>query len=371
MLFSTMQDTNLTPASGRYTVAQKREVSRSQWNSWLENSPGGGHLFQSYEWGEMKRTLNWRPVRLVLEQDGKMVGLGQFLAYNTPLVPGVLMYCAKGPWLPWEDEEAVRAFFGGVISAARSEGAHTVKIEPEVSEQQTKVKGLFSELGLRKFRWDLNYKATMIVDLSPSEEDLLANMKGKTRYNVRLAARKGVRVEEDNSPEAREFFWRMVEHTAERNGFWYRPRDYHLAMWRVLFDAGRARLFFATHEEDRLAAMLIYTLGRKYWYAWGASMDEKRNLMPTYLLQWELMKWAKERGFTHYDLGAVPSPNNLDDEGHPLYGVHKFKEGFGSALVDFVGCWDLPVSPVRAALWDRVEPVYFRLHQRLKGDVYY
>jgi lipid II:glycine glycyltransferase (peptidoglycan interpeptide bridge formation enzyme) len=117
--------------------------------------------------------------------------------------------------------------------------------------------------------------------------------------------------------------------------------------------------------------MLIYTLGGKYWYAWGASSDEKRNLMPTYLLQWELMRWARERGFTHYDLGAVPSPDNLDDENHPLYGVYKFKEGFGSEMVDFVGCWDLPVGPVRAALWNRVEPVYYRLYQRLKGDIYY
>jgi lipid II:glycine glycyltransferase (peptidoglycan interpeptide bridge formation enzyme) len=83
------------------------------------------------------------------------------------------------------------------------------------------------------------------------------------------------------------------------------------------------------------------------------------------------MKWAKERGFTHYDLGAVPSPNNLDDESHPLHGVYKFKVGFGSELVDFVGCWDLPVSPVRAALWNRTEPVYYRLYQRLKGDLYY
>jgi peptidoglycan pentaglycine glycine transferase (the first glycine) len=370
MFFSTMQDTNLTPASGRYTVAERRDVSRSEWDRWLESSPGGGHIFQSYEWGEFKRELGWRPIRLVLERDGRAVGLGQFLAYRTPLVPGVLMYCAKGPWLPWEDEEAVRAFFGGVLKAAQREGAHTVKIEPEVREQQTEVKELFSEMGFQKFRWDLNYKTTMIVDLSPSEEDLLANMKGKTRYNVRLAARKGVRVEEDSSPEAREFFWDMYEQTAQRNGFWHRPRDYHSAMWRTLFDAGRARLFFATHEGERLAAMLVYTFGRKYWYAQGASTDEKRNLMPTYLLQWELMRWARRQGISYYDMVAVPSPDSLD-ESHPLYGVYKFKVGFGGEMADFLGCLDLPVKRVRARLWNRLEPAYYRLHQRLKGDIYY
>lgn len=135
------------------------------------------------------------------------MGLGQFLLYSTPLVPGALMYCPKGPWLPWEDEEAIRVFFEGVRTVAARHNAHTVKIEPEVREQHTRTKELLRRLGFRKFRWDLNFKTTMIVDLSPSEEDLLANMNRKTRYNVRLAARKGVRVVEDNSLEAREHFW--------------------------------------------------------------------------------------------------------------------------------------------------------------------
>src|SRR4051812_30999043 len=107
MLFSIKQDTGSSPpATGRYTVTEKGSVSGSRWDSWLENSPGGGHILQSYEWGEFKRRLNWKPVRLVLELDGRVVGLGQFLIYSTPLVPGTLMYCTKGPWLPWEDEEA-------------------------------------------------------------------------------------------------------------------------------------------------------------------------------------------------------------------------------------------------------------------------
>ena len=369
MPLSTTHDTNF-PTTGRYTVAEKESVSRSQWDAWLENSPGGGHIFQSYEWGEMKRTLNWRPVRLVLERDGRVAGLGQFLAYNTPLVPGVLMYCPKGPWLPWEDEEALRAFFGGVISAARREGAHTVKIEPEVLESQSRVKDLLSDAGFHRFRWAINHKTTMVVDLSSSEQDLLANMKKGTRYGVRRAAREGVGVVEDNSPGAREIFWRMHDEMVERKNFWSRPRSYYSIMWRVMEDAGRAHLFFATHAGDRLAAALVLTFGSKCIYMLGVSTREKRNLQPAYLLQWETMKWAKERRFTHYDMWGVPPPDKLN-ESHPLHGVYKFKVGFGGELADFVGCWDLPVSPLRAALWNRVEPVYFRLHQRLKGDVYY
>ena len=358
-------------ATGRNTVVEKGNVSRSQWDSWLESSPGGGHILQSYEWGGVKRELNWEPVRVVLERDGQVAGLGQFLLYDTPLVPGTLMYCTKGPWLPWGDEEAVRAFFRGVLEVAERHRVHTVKIEPEVHEQQTQVKALLSEMGFRRFRWDLNFKTTMLVDLRPSEEELLANMRGKTRYNVRLAVRKGVRVVEDNSLEAREHFWHMFEQTAERNDFVIRrPRDYQFAVWRAMRDAGRAHLFFATHERARLAAMLIYTFGKKGWYMLGASTNEKRNFMPSYLLQWEVMRWAKRRGIAYYDMVAVPSPDNLD-ESNSLYGVYRFKVGFGGEIADFIGCLDLPVKRLHAGVWNITEPAYYRLHQKLKANIYY
>jgi lipid II:glycine glycyltransferase (peptidoglycan interpeptide bridge formation enzyme) len=117
--------------------------------------------------------------------------------------------------------------------------------------------------------------------------------------------------------------------------------------------------------------MLVYSFGRKYWFMLGASTGEKRNLMPSHLLQWEVMRWAKQRGITRYDMVAVPSPDNLDDESNSLHGVYRFKVGFGGEIEDFVGCLDLPVKSGRAKLWNRLEPVYYRLHQKLRGDIYY
>lgn len=96
-----------------YAVREVGDVAPSQWDAWLRDSPGGGHVLQSYAWGEFKRRFGWRPLRLLLERDGEVAGVGQFLLYDTLPVPGALMYCCKGPWLPWEDEEAVRAFFRG------------------------------------------------------------------------------------------------------------------------------------------------------------------------------------------------------------------------------------------------------------------
>jgi peptidoglycan pentaglycine glycine transferase (the first glycine) len=355
-----------------HTTRELRSVTQAEWDSWLWGSPGGGHVLQSYQWGEFKRRLGWRPIRLVLEREGEVVGLGQLLAYNTAPVPGVLIYCTKGPWLPWDDEEAVRTFFEGVRAVAGREGAHTVKIEPEVLEQQKDVKALLGEIGFRKSRYDLNQKTTLVVDLNLPEEDLLAKMKSKTRYNVRLAARKGVEVVEPDFDEAWATFYEWMKATSERKGDYVlrRPRDYLRSVMRTMHDAGQGRLFFAEHEGTPLAGMYVFTFGEKYWYMYGASSDEKRNLKPNYLLQWEVMRWARNRGLTHYDMVGVPKSEELN-EGSSLWSVYKFKEGFGGEIVDSLGCFDLPVRRARAAAWYRFEPVYYRLHYKLRNNVFY
>jgi len=308
----------------------------------------------------------------VLERNGEVAGLGQFLAYDTgPFVPGVLMYCTKGPWLPWHDEEAVRTFFGGVLDAARREGAHTVKIEPEVLEKQEYVKVLLGEIGFRKARYDLNQKTTMFVDLNHPEEDLLAGMKGKTRYNTRLAARKGVEVVQPDFEESWDTFYGLMKATARRAGYPIRRSEGYLRdNMRAMHDAGRGHLFFAVCEGTPLAGLYTYTFGKKCWYIHGGSSDEKRNLMPNYLLQWEVMRWAKRRGLAYYDMVGVPRPENLN-ENDSLWGVYRFKAGFGGEIADFLGCLDLPVKQMRAAAWYRFEPLYYRLYYKLKHEVFY
>jgi lipid II:glycine glycyltransferase (peptidoglycan interpeptide bridge formation enzyme) len=362
------------PARGvaPYATRELRSVTQAEWDGWLGGSPGGGHVLQSYKWGEFKRRLSWRPTRLVLERDGEVVGLGQFLAYSTAPVPGVLMYCTKGPWLPWDDEEAVRAFFEAVCTVARREGAHTVKIEPEVLEQQKDVKALLGEIGFRKSRYDLNQKTTLVVDLSTSEEELLGRMKGKTRYNVRLADRKGVEVVEPEFEEGWATFYEWMKATSERKEDYVlrRSRDYLYGVMRSMHDADQGRLFFAEHEGTPLAGMYVFTFGEKYWYMYGASSDEKRNLKPNYLLQWEVMRWAKRRGLMHYDMVGVPKSEELNED-NSLWNVYKFKEGFGGEISDSLGCYDLPVGRVRAAAWYKFEPVYYRLYYKLRNNVFY
>jgi peptidoglycan pentaglycine glycine transferase (the first glycine) len=360
-------------ASATYTVREVDDVAPSQWDAWLGDSPGGGHVLQSYAWGEFKRRFGWRPLRLALERDGEVVGVGQFLLYNTMPVPGTLMYCSKGPWLPWEDGEAVRAFFRGAAGVAESSGAHTLKIEPEVREGDSEAKALLADIGFREARYALNFDTTVTVDLSPSEDELLARMRKSTRYGVRKAAREGVEVVEPGDfEEAWSTFYDWMEDTAERkSGFTIRrPREYLHDMMRVMHDAGQGHLFFAVHDGTPLAGVFVFDFGRKYWFMHGASSTEKRTYNPNHLLQWEVMRWARGRGIDYYDMVGIPKPENRNED-DPYYGVYRFKIGFGGDVTDFVGCLDLPVKNARAKAWYELEPAYYRLYYRLKGNVFY
>jgi lipid II:glycine glycyltransferase (peptidoglycan interpeptide bridge formation enzyme) len=369
-----------TRRAGPYSVREVRDVAPEVWDGWVEGSPGGGHVLQSHAWGEFKRDRSWRPLRVVLENDsGEVVGTGQFLLYHTWPIPGRLMYCTKGPWLPWEDRWAVRAFFDGVGQIARRERVHTVKIEPEVPPERMDIKEHLQALGFRDARYDLNFSSTVFVDLSPSEEELLDKMsakskKGKTtRYNINLARRKGVEVSEREDFELAfdTLFGWMEDLEEAKEGFTNRrPREYLHEMMRRTRAAGSGHLFFASHEGTPLSGAFVLTFGKKLWFMHGASGKEKRKLQGNYLLQWEVIRWAKQRGVTHCDFGGAPKPEDRR-EGDPYYGVYRFKLGFGGDVVEYLGCMDLPVRQRPAAAWHDLEPFYYRAYYKLKGDVFY
>jgi lipid II:glycine glycyltransferase (peptidoglycan interpeptide bridge formation enzyme) len=359
--------------SATYAVREVSDVAPSQWDDWLEESPGGGHVLQSYAWGEFKRQFGRRPTRLVLKRDGETAGVGQFLLYNTMPVPGALMYCSKGPWLPWDDEEAVRAFFEGAADVAGRSGVHTLKIEPEVREDDAEAKALLDSIGFHDARYDLNFDTTVTLDLAPPEEELLANMRKSTRYGVRKAAREGVEVvEPEDFEEAWSTFYDWMEDTAERkSGFTIRrPKEYLHDMMRTMHNAGRGHLFLAVHDGTPLAGVFVFTFGQKYWFMHGASSTEKRAYNPNHLLQWEVMRWARERGIDYYDMVGIPKPENRNED-DPYYGVYRFKIGFGGDVTDFVGCLDLPLKNARAKAWYNLEPAYYRLYYKLRGNVFY
>lgn len=346
-----------------------RRVDGATWDDLVARSPGGGHFLQSRAWGALKRRFGWRPFHFALQDDrGDLRGTALVLAHRTPLGRD-LLYCPKGPWIDWHDPDAVATLLEGLRAWGRRHGAFALRLEPAIAEGDEAAWRLLRGSGVERARWEMQYKTGWVVDLR-GEAELLASMKPKTRYNIRLAERKGVTIAHDSSPMALRRFHDLYQLTGERDGFATRPAEYMIASCRAMLDTGRATVIWAEHGGERLAAIAAYRFGEKAWYWYGASATEGRQLMPAYLVQWEGMRWARAHGCTRYDMTGVPSPEHLHER-DPFWGLYRFKSGFGGAAEDLVGTCELTINSVLQRAWTRIEPIYYRVYERLRGDVYY
>jgi len=194
---------------------------------------------------------------------------------------------------------------------------------------------------LRKAVTNMTFADTYVVDLSGTEEEILRAMKPKTRYNIRLAGKKGVQVF-PSSVEMLPAFYGLYRKTATRNGFYLCEYKYFLTLFSSLSsdpDSSEVHLLFAAHEQDLLAGAIITISGRTATYLFGASSREKKSFMGPYALHWAAMRLARSRGCHTYDMGAV-SPTH--DPTHPFFGLYRFKIGFGGRIVHRTGSWDYP-----------------------------
>jgi lipid II:glycine glycyltransferase (peptidoglycan interpeptide bridge formation enzyme) len=205
-------------------------------------------------------------------------------------------------------------------------------------------------------KYNIQPPRTLVVDIRGSEEDILAHMKQKCRYNIRLAEKKGVTVRPWNDIGA---FHRMIQITGGRDGFGVHTLEYYRRAYELFHPSGMCELMMAEYESKALAALMVFGHGRRAWYVYGASNDEERNRMPTYLLQWEAMRWAKARGCEEYDLWGVPDEDEAALEAHfearqdGLWGVYRFKRGFGGKLERAAQAMDRVYNPAlyRLYLW--------------------
>lgn len=354
----------------------------AQWDDWVTRSPGGGHILQSHAWGECKRGLGWQPLRLVMYDDTQAtlpdgaslipLGTAQVLSFATPLWGHPLLYCPKGPWLDWHDAWHAAIMLGAIEEYARRIGAFALRLEPEIDAADSTARAYLRDCGARSGVWQLQYQSSWVIDLRPDAPDdaLLADMKPKTRYNINLARRKGVRIDDETTTFPFSDFYALYQHTSQRDTFPIRPFTYVAGTWQAMRQAGHAHLFVARHNEEVLAALGAYVLGNKCWYMYGASRTEGRHLMPAPLLQWEVMRWARQRGATLYDMLAVPTPDNRQ-EGDPWWGLYRFKSGFGGRSLDTPGTLQISYNKTLSRLWRRLEPAYYRFHLLWHGDVYY
>jgi peptidoglycan pentaglycine glycine transferase (the first glycine) len=344
------------------------------------------HVLQSWAWGEFKSEHGWCATRLLFQEEGRPVAAASVLRRKLPWLPLSVSYVAKGPILDWTNTALAARVLAELERLARQRGSVFVKIDPDVyypGDVPPTAGSILSrpacapttEATLRARRWrfsdeQIQFRNTVLLDLRRSEEDLLAAMKQKTRYNVRLATRRGVTVRQASAADL-DRFYQLYAETAQRDGFPIRPADYYLGVWQRFLQStprlrtgqaaseavagGRASLLLAEVEGEVVAGLLLFTLGSAAWYMYGASSNRHRERMPNQLLQWEAMRWARAAGCDLYDLWGAP---DALDESDPMWGVLRFKLGLGGRLVQGLGAWDFVANRLAYRLYTVVIPRY-------------
>ncbi|MBN1287250.1 MAG: peptidoglycan bridge formation glycyltransferase FemA/FemB family protein [Anaerolineae bacterium] len=365
---------------GRTPVQLQTETitDRTAWNTALAALPCA-HVLQTWEWGAFKqRTTGWTPTRILFRHGGAPVAAASILARSVG--PLRILYVSKGPALDYEDEALRTAVVAALEEYARRARAIFIKIDPDVvvgrgvpgaDDDRPDPSGVAFTDQLRARGWrfsdeQIQFRNTVYIDLARDEDDLLAAMKQKTRYNVRLSARKGVTVREAEPDNDIETLFRLYEATGARDEFITRPLDYYRDAWGAFMKAGLARALIAEYAGQPLAHVILFHFGRKTWYFYGASSNAHRNLMAPYLLQWEAMRRAKAQGCPVYDLWGAP---DVFDERDRMWGVWRFKSGLGGEVVRHMGAWDYPASRSLYNLYTRVMPrVIAWMKRRRRSD---
>jgi lipid II:glycine glycyltransferase (peptidoglycan interpeptide bridge formation enzyme) len=345
----------------------KRLTSRAIWEKALGKLPKG-HALQSWVWGEFKGRWGWSAMPLLLtiaENSWEPLAAAMVLRRQIPYTPFCILYVPRGPILDYNDRPWRQQVLALLEKLGRQERAIFIKIDPEVvwswGLEQERVSPIgrqfVAELAARDWHFapeQIKFRNTVELDLTEPEEAFLAGMKSKTRYNIRLAARKGIEIRSGTAADLPAMA-AMYAETAARDGFGIRPRDYYLDIWRAFYEAGMAHLLLAEYEGEPVAAVLLVKYGQRAIYMYGASTDKERNRMPNYLLQWEAIRWAKAQGCTVYDFWGAPDEFVETDR---LWGVWRFKEGFQGEVVRHIGAWDYPIRPFLYKLFIQVIPKY-------------
>ncbi len=344
----------------------KELTDRTQWNHFISQSPKG-HILQSFEWGELKRRTGWTPIRLaVMDGDAFRAGIS-LLKRRIPGSGGKsIFYAPRGPVAEFSDREALSFLFDCLRDLAPVHRAILLKVDPDITPEEEG--SLLPKLGLIRASpveafEGIQPRCVFRLNLEPSLEGILEAMESKTRYNIRLSLKKGMELTGDCRKEDIKTFYDLLVETAVRDGFLIRSYDYFIGIWEELIEWGLGRLFLARYEGEAIAGTLALIFGKKCWYIYGASSNRHRNLMPNHALQWEMIKWAKSQGCILYDFRAVPCEPH---DGHPLWGLYRFKKGFGGQLFRFVGEYDLVFAPFDLWVWQLAQGLYRNIKRALR-----
>lgn len=312
-------------------------LTAKEWEQFISSFPNT-HILQTPAWGALKADFNWLPKFIRHGQLGAMVLFRRLpLGFSIAYIPRGPV--GEGDWAP---------FWSEVEELCKQERAIFLRVEPDIWQP---VQEDFIENHLPQFietKQTIQPPRTVLIDLEPSEEDILMEMKSKTRYNIRLATRKEIVVKPSTDVKA---FHRMMLTTGERDEFGIHSQQYYQQVYDRFAQQDACVILIAEYNHQPLAGLMAFAYGKTAWYFYGASTDQERNRMPTYLLQWEAIRWAKSKGCKTYDMWGIPDhPESVLEEtflerSDGLWGVYRFKRGFGGDIRRTIGAWDRVFHP--------------------------
>lgn len=302
-----------------------------------DSNKNATHPLQAFEWGEFRKKTGIKVIR----EDNF-----QLTIHKVPHLPWNIGYLPKGNFPNKKMIEKLKKI-------GKENNCIFIQLEPNVSSSILNRKSSIINLGLVPAAHPLFTKYTFVLDLTKSEDELLKSMHPKTRYNIKVAQKHGVKIIEDNSDEAFKIYLRLTNETTKRQKFYAHARRYHELMWQILKivndqssiinrDCLTAHLLLAKYKSEILVAWILFAFKDTLYYPYGASSNQYRETMASNLMMWEAIKFAKKLGLKKFDmwgaLGSDPDPKD------PWYGFHKFKQGYGGELVEFIGSYDLVIN---------------------------
>ena len=322
-----------------------------QWNDFVAASECC-NITQSYEWGELTPDLGGEALRIgVVDDQGNLCAAMLTLISPIPILRRTYFYAPRGPVTDEPDSPAMTVLLNFVKAEARKRGAFMLKIEPSVEDGNTRWLTALHKRGFRPTPYSSHFRHEWVLDLRPDEKTLLAGMKEKWRYNIRLAGRKGVSVRRGEGQADIDAFYRLYETTSTRDEFFIHDKTHYENVMRLYSPGDRGALFLAEYEGEAIAGIIVLRFGRWSWYMYGASSNEHRNLMPNHLLQWNAMQWARSHGCWYYNFRGIP---DVLEEGENLWGVYVFKRGFGGYGLRSLETHDLVYQPLIYAAYRRL-----------------
>ena len=322
------------------------------------------HPLQTWEWGEFRKETNVSVARLGFFEDGHLKKGLQVTFHPIPLIGKNAGYFPKGE-MPDSDQLAA------LTELAKNHNALFIKLEPNVAQKvgvpsaHGHIHSFLTENGAVPGK-ALFTKHSFLLDLQPSEEKLFENLKNKTRYNVNLAAKKGVQIFENTSEEGLAQYLEILKETTSRQGFYAHNHSYFTNMFASLKDTGMMRIFNAVYQGQILVSWIMFIHNNVLYYPYGASRSIHRDVMASNLMMWEMIRFGKSQGCTHFDMWGSLGPE--PDKKSSWYGFHRFKQGYGGDLVEFLGTYDLVTNQSLYSLFriaDNLRWKWLRLKAKL------